>query len=227
MAGATCRRAHVKTTVIRERKLPAFSLSIGDLEALWSHLTQTLFENDPSNISSRIQIHLSSEQLEFANLEQLKEYPRLPPRITNFNVRLSHSQKERDIMIRSQRRLGSRATVSAFAETAGWCAGAIEEVFSFTQSNKLWYSWFLSTPVLWALYLMAIAPAMTLLLTGGHPERVHPFFGDHPLVFTMVGLEPSTYLSSFGMPTSACCRPQSFALPTKKGLFKSTVQPLT
>ena len=96
-------------------------------------------------------------------------------------------------MIRSQWRLGSRATISAFADNAAWCANAVETVFSFVQSYKLWYSWFLSTPVFWALNLMAIAPAMTLLLTGGHPERALPFFADHLLVFT-IGWPGAVYM---------------------------------
>ena len=96
-------------------------------------------------------------------------------------------------MIRSQWRLGSRATISAFADNAAWCANAVETVFSFVQSYKLWYSWFLSTPVFLALNLMAIAPAMTLLLTGGHPERALPFFADHLLVFT-IGWPGAVYM---------------------------------
>jgi hypothetical protein len=95
--------AHVKKQVNRERKLPAFSLSIGELEVLWSRLRK-LFD-DPADIYARIQIRLPSEQLEFANFEELKQYPHLPPRATNFDIWLS--QKERRITIHSQWRLGS------------------------------------------------------------------------------------------------------------------------
>jgi hypothetical protein len=167
----------VKKEVNRERKLPAFSLSLGELEVLWSRLTEQF--DDPADIHARIQIRFSSEQLEFANFEELKQYPRLPPRATNFDVWLS--QNERRITIHSQRRLGFRARVSATAETEAWCAGAIETVFSFLQSYKLWYSWFLSTPVFWVLNLMAIAPALAIMSTGGHPEKLHPFLAEHSI----------------------------------------------
>jgi len=168
----------VKKQVNRERKLPAFSLSTGELEVLWSRLRK-LFD-DPADIYVRIQIRLPSEQLEFANFEELKQYPHLPSRVTNFDIWLS--QNERHITIRSQWRLGSRATVSATAESEAWCAGAIETVFSFVQSYKLWYSWFLSTPVFWVLNLMANAPVVALMSTGDRLERVHPFLAEHPVV---------------------------------------------
>jgi hypothetical protein len=156
----------VKKQVNRERKLPAFSLSIGELEVLWSRLRK-LFD-DPADIYARIQIRLPLEQLEFANFEELKQYPHLPSRVTNFDIWLS--QKERHITIRSQWRSGFRTRVSATAETEAWSGGAIETVFSFMQSHKLWYSWFLSTPVFWALILIvAIAPMLFLIAYDNPP----------------------------------------------------------
>lgn len=211
--------ARVKKEVSRERKLPAFSLSIGELEALWSHLIRELFD-DPGDIRARIQIWLPSEQLEFANLEELKQYPHLPSRVTNFDIWLS--QTERRIAIGPRWRSGFRARVSATAETEAWCAGAIETVFSFVQSYKLWYSWFLSTRVSWVLNLMAIAPTLALMSTGGRLERVHPFLAERPLLSLLVGLEPFMPFFSYGMTTSACCRPQSFASLKAKVLFEST-----
>ena len=83
--------AHVKKVVQRERKLPAFSLSIGELEALWSRLT-ALFD-DPADIYASFQIRLPLEQLEFSNPEELRQYPHLPSRVTNFHIRLSDLQK--------------------------------------------------------------------------------------------------------------------------------------
>jgi hypothetical protein len=171
----------VKKEVERERKLPAFSLSIGELEALWVRLT-ALFD-DPDNIFTSVVIRLPSEELKFKNLEELRQYLGLPSRVTNFYIWLA--QKERHIAIRSQRQWGVRARVSATAEAEAWCAGAVETVFSFVQSHKLWYSWFLSTPVFLALILMAIAPTVALMATGGHLERVHPFLGEHLVVLTI------------------------------------------
>lgn len=63
----------MKKQVNRKRKLPAFSLSIGELEVLWSRLKK-LFD-DPADIYARIDFRLPSEQLEFANFEELKQTP--------------------------------------------------------------------------------------------------------------------------------------------------------
>jgi hypothetical protein len=105
----------------RERQLPAFSLNIGELEALWSHLTE-LFA-DPATIRARIEIRLPSQHLQFANLEELKQFPHLPSRITNFEIWLS--QEERYLMIAPRWRSGYRARISTIAETEAWCAGAM------------------------------------------------------------------------------------------------------
>jgi hypothetical protein len=172
----------VKKEVSRERELPAFSLSISELEALWSRLTK-LF-NDSAHLYTTVEIELPLQKLKFENLEELKEYKHLPSRVTNFDIWLS--QEERRITIGShQRRWGSRATVRATAEAEAWCAGAIETVFSFVQSYKLWYGWFLSKPVFLALNLMAVAPAVAMMATGGHLERVHPFLNEHLAVVTI------------------------------------------
>lgn len=77
----------MKKEVNRERKLPAFSLSIGELEALGSHLTALI--DDPADILASIQIRLPLEQLEFANTAELRQYPHLPSRVMNFHIRLS------------------------------------------------------------------------------------------------------------------------------------------
>jgi hypothetical protein len=130
---------------------------------------------------SSIEIRLPSATLKFANLEELKQCQELPLRVTKFRIWLS--QNERCVRIYSPMRLGSRATVSATADTTAWCAGAVDEVFSFVQSYKLWYSWFLSIPVFLALNLVAIAPTMANISTGFHPERLHPLFAEHPVVF--------------------------------------------
>src|SRR5580704_16581129 len=101
-----------------------------------------------------IQIRLPLEQLEFANPEELRQYPHLPSRVTNFHVRLSDLQKGHRVVISSGKPRHFRAEVSATAETEAWCGGAVEAVFSFVQSHKLGYAWFLSAPVFCSLYLL-------------------------------------------------------------------------
>ncbi|OYY95352.1 MAG: hypothetical protein B7Y41_02295 [Hydrogenophilales bacterium 28-61-23] len=145
----------MKREVERERELPAFSLSIGELEALWARLA-ALFD-DPADIYSSIDVRLPGEQIEFASLEELKQYAALPPRITSFYIRLRKG--ERRVSIRSGKYWATtNAKVSASSETEAWCAGAIETVYSFVQSHKVWYHWFLSAPVGWALVLVGNAP---------------------------------------------------------------------
>lgn len=166
----------MKREVERERELPAFSLTVGELEVLWQRLAK-LFD-DPADLHASIDVRLPLEQLEFANVEELRQYEHLPPQITNFTVRLF--KQERSIRIHSGRLLTAKAKVSATSETEAWCAGAIDTVYSFVQSHKLWYSWFVSAPIGWLLFLVGNMPGPFLLMSKGtsiNPVVVFGWFG--------------------------------------------------
>jgi len=150
----------MKREVEREKELPAFSLTLGELEVLWQRIT-ALFD-DHSDIYASIDVCFPSEQLEFENVEELRHYENLPAQITDFTVRLA--RKGRSVRIRSGRLLTGKAKVTATSETEAWCAGAIDTVHSFVQSRKLWYSWFVSAPIGWVLVIVGNIPGPTLVL---------------------------------------------------------------
>jgi hypothetical protein len=156
----------MKREVSRESALPAFSLEIGDLELLWGRLL-ALFDK-PGDVYCSIDIKLPSESLEFKNISELKEYSALLGRITKFRLWLS--QGGRRISIRSASFLGTRPEVSATADSEAWCAGAVETVRSFTQANRLWYSWFVSAPIGWIFVVFANIPNIaSVFLPKGEP----------------------------------------------------------
>jgi len=142
--------------VEREKKLPAFSIRLGELEALWQRLL-SLYDN-AENVYGSIDITLSAEKLEFDNIEELKQYPGLKGKITNFSLRVSKGGRR--VYLRSGSFLNSECIVSAAAETEAWCAGAIETVFSFLRSYKVWYSWLASAPLGWVLLIFANIPSI-------------------------------------------------------------------
>ncbi|MEP6933764.1 MAG: hypothetical protein ABI988_07495 [Nitrospirota bacterium] len=151
----------MKRDVERKRTLPAFSLGIGELEALWERLV-VLFE-DPGKVHGQIEITLPMETLKFDNLEELKRYARLRGRITNFWILFS--QNSRRISIRSRSGIFSPGPpeVSASAESEAWCAGAVETVYSFLQSYKVWYHLFISAPLGWIIFMFANALSVASL----------------------------------------------------------------
>jgi hypothetical protein len=105
-------------------------------------------------------------ELEFANVQELRQYPHLPSR----DIRFSDLRTGRRIVIGSGKLRHFRADVSATAETESWCGGAVEAVFSFVKTNKLWYAWFLSPPVFWMLILiLTIAPMLFLIAYDNPP----------------------------------------------------------
>lgn len=150
----------MKREVERERKIPAFSIGIGELEVLWGRLT-ALFENH-EKIYSSIDIQLPSETLEFSNIEELKQYSNLKGEIRKFSLTLSRSGRR--ISIRSSGFFEPQAVVRTTAETEAWCAGAIETAYSFLQSHKVWYHWFVSAPIGWILIFLANIPTAAVLL---------------------------------------------------------------
>lgn len=162
----------MKREVRRERVLPAFSIGIGELEVLCKRLTEQ-FEN-PDDVYVRIYITLPSESLEFKGVEELKKYPALRGRIMKF--RLLFSQGERHVSIRSSSFLGAWPEVSATADTEAWCAGAIETVAAFIQSNKVWYHWFVSAPIGWILFIFANIPNIALLFLPQGQSLDKPVF---------------------------------------------------
>jgi hypothetical protein len=149
----------MKREVERKKKLPAFSFGIGELEILWGRLL-ALFDSSET-VHCNIEIKLPSENLKFESIEELKRYTQLRGRITKFSLWLS--QGGRRVLITSSYSFGFPPEVSATAETERWCAGAIETVFSFVQSNRLWYHWFVSVPFGVIFYLFLFIPFTALM----------------------------------------------------------------
>jgi hypothetical protein len=97
----------------------------------------------------------------------------MPSKVTNFRIWFSQGFR-RHISINSGEIAAFRASVSATGDTEAWCSGAIDTVFSFVQSRKLWYGWILTRPagvVLWLL--MWVPPALSL--AGVHLTRAVGF----------------------------------------------------
>ncbi len=174
----------MKREVKRERALPAFSVGIGELEVLCKRLTEQF--DSPEDVYIKIELTLPSESLEFRSIEELRQYSNLRGRITKF--RLWFSQGERHVSIRSSSLLGSRPEVSASAETEAWCAGAIETVYSFIQSNRLWYHWFVSAPIGWIFFIFANIPNIALLLLPKGQSLEKPVFAGWLAVTITLGI---------------------------------------
>lgn len=168
----------MKREVQREAKLPAFSVTVGELELLWHRLV-ALFDS-PDGIYATIGINLPSEQLEFRSVEEMKAYPELRGSLTKFSIRLSKG--ERRIAIRAGGILMSRAEATATAESEVWCAGALECVTTFSSAHAVWYNWFLSAPIGWILVVVANAPMLASL---AYPKGAQM---DKPLVYAWFGV---------------------------------------
>lgn len=106
---------------------------------------------DSSKVYTSLHITLPSEKLEFKNIEDLKKYA-LAGKITKWHIYFAEDSLTTDtrnvLTIRSGSLMGSTLSeVHATSHTEAWCAGANEVVYSFLQSHKVWYHWFLAAPL--------------------------------------------------------------------------------
>ena len=160
--------------VEREKLLPAFSISVAELEVLWIQL-QKLFDEGENKKYGSITITLPSEKLVFDTIEELKQYKHLKGKVSNFSLMLSEYSSQRHITISSGYTLNPQALLRAAGDNEAWCAGVIEVVMSFLQNHKAWYSWFVTAPLGWCLVLLINVPTIhSLFLTK--EEKIDKFF---------------------------------------------------
>lgn len=158
--------------VERERKLAAFEIDLGDLEALLQRLCQ-LFD-DQTRIYCKIEIHLRQESMTFESVAEIKEYNALKGRVTKFYIRI-FDRDYRSISINSGSNIFYQSTVSANSESEAWCAGAIETVTSFLQTRRVWYHWFIAWPYMLLVFIMAGIPYVINKLIANDFLKNKPF----------------------------------------------------
>lgn len=140
----------MKRTVEGTRSLPAFLISIGDLEVLMEKILDLFGETNPY---TSISIELKGEKLDFKTVEEMTDLPDLPDRVTSFSIYVSQDNI-RKIHLRSVGTFGSSGYLSVTSDNESWCAGAIEVVYQFIQKHRRWHSWFRDWP-LGALFLIS------------------------------------------------------------------------
>lgn len=152
----------MKKEIDRERKLPGFSIGVGDLEVLWNRML-ALFDNE-ERIFQSLKIELRSETLGFNNVEELKQYGELKGQVSSFSIWLSG--KDKRVSIHTARfwpGLGGlfykKAIVNATSSSDAWVAGALDTVYSFLASHKVWYRWVVAAPLGWILIILLNIPA--------------------------------------------------------------------
>jgi len=146
--------------VERRRNLPAFSIGLGELEVLWNRVIAVFGTGEP--VQASIDISLRSEQLEFNTLDELRNYSELKGRVTKFS--LHFFQGRRILNVFSGSLVNPVPSVFAKGETEAWSAGAVETVYSFLQSHRLWYHWFVSWPMVMFIFVLTWVPLADTLV---------------------------------------------------------------
>jgi hypothetical protein len=152
--------------VERRRNLPAFSIGLGELEVLWNRIIAVFGPGEPDG--ALIKISLQSEELEFRMLDELHNNAELKGRVTKFSLHFYQGRRILNVFPGSL--FNAVPFVFAQGETEAWCAGAVEVVYSFLQSHRLWYHWFVSWAVgIFISVLLFASSALALLLPNSPP----------------------------------------------------------
>ena len=151
--------------VERRRNLPAFSIGLGELEVLWNRMIAVFGPGEPDGVF--IKISLRSEELEFRTVDELRSYTELKGRVTKFSLHCYQGRRILNVFPGSL--LNPVPYVYAQGETEAWSAGAVEVVYSFLQSHRLWYHWFVSGPVVVFIFVLALVSSVVIQLLPKSP----------------------------------------------------------
>ena len=76
----------MKREIAREERLPAFDLSVPDLQSWWERMVG-LFDAS-QKLQASIDLSLPFEKLQFDSLEELLAYGQVKGRVTDFTLRI-------------------------------------------------------------------------------------------------------------------------------------------
>lgn len=154
--------------VERRRNLPAFSIGLGELEVLWDRMIAVFGPGEPDG--AFVKISLRSEELEFRTPDELRNYAELSGRVTKFSLYVYQGRRILSVFP------GSLPTpvpfVFAQGETEAWSAGAVEVVYSFLQSHRIWYHWFVAVPTVIFISVLMFVSSVVLQLLPESPASL-------------------------------------------------------
>ncbi|MDP3266881.1 MAG: hypothetical protein Q8M39_08635 [Sulfuricurvum sp.] len=146
----------MKREVTREKIIPSFLIGISELEALIDRMSLLFNQNDRINIS--ISISIPFETLEFNSVQELREYSDIKGKTSEFRIWLNQDNKRISIHSTSKTFFYSVCDITAKGDSEAWCAGAIETVYSFLSTYRVWYSWLRSVPLGWIIFIFMNIP---------------------------------------------------------------------
>ena len=166
----------MKREVVRERRLPAFALDVGDLELLLERLLQ-LFDL-PADVKTDISLKFPGERLHFESMEELKNFSGLRGTATDFSVRMR--QGNESVEIRLEGIMNKTPYLRAESDSDLWCASAMEAAWTVIRPNRLWYNWFIRLPLTFISLVLALGPPLigTIFpnLPSMRPAMAIPYF---------------------------------------------------
>ena len=127
----------MKREISREKNVDAFSINLDELERFCKKIASRFPQSD--DVSFSINVDLENERLTFDSVDELKEFDELSKSINSFHIFFLSRSFNKNIHLRSSRfsLLGlGQASISATANSEGWCADVIETAVSILKKKQ-------------------------------------------------------------------------------------------
>lgn len=151
----------MKRKIDLEKKLPTFSISIDELDALWQILSKLFSENE--GVRKTLTVKLPNEELEFSSIKEIQEYKFSRNNLSNF--RISFYGDQSSISISTGYILEKLPSVSARSTQDGWCQYAIESTLNFIKNHKTWHGAILKLPIV-RIFLLLLISLLTVAINA-------------------------------------------------------------
>jgi hypothetical protein len=135
----------LKTEINREKKLPAFEMSLVEADLLIESIRNHAFDR-ALPVTIEIEIKHRQETLRFESISEMTNHSSLDSRELKFSLLMV--QGENSLAIKSEQLLAAHPVALAKGSTAVWCAGAIEAVAISLARRHIWYGLFIQSRVM-------------------------------------------------------------------------------
>ena len=148
----------MKTSVSRDAAVPAFAISLDELE----QLHDTICKEFPDGEETRTEIDIEYEgiEYEFSSFPDLRNNYLFNESISDFRMRISSLVRSVDIGKPLFALAGGQVEVSARSETVVWCEGIVSLAKEFLTQRRVWYHGLVRTKSVIAMFaITSIAAA--------------------------------------------------------------------
>ena len=133
----------MKTSVMRDANVPAFSVTVDELAELHDSLCKQFPDDEPND--TRIEITDGDVDYDFSSFDDLRESYNFAKSVTNFRLRIDSLERSIEMGKPYISFTGIQVEVSAQSDSVAWCDGVISLATLYLKKKRVWYHGLLRT----------------------------------------------------------------------------------